>query len=176
MNLTIRQEETSDFHTVEQIIEAAFAHEAFSDQTEHKLVARLRTSEAFIPELSLVAEHNGMIVGHILFTKITIKGSGNTHESLALAPVSVLPEFQGKGIGGKLIMRGHEIAQSLGFQSIVLLGHAEYYPRFGYKRASEFGIKLPFEVPDENAMVVALGKNALDGVEGTVAYAPEFGV
>ena len=141
MSLIIRQEQTEDHLAVERIIEEAFANEAFSDQSEHHLVARLRTSEAFVPELSLVAELEGKIVGHILFTKITI----GTSDSLALAPVSVKPKFQGQGIGSQLITHGHEVAKKLGFGSAVLLGHAGYYPRFGYEKASDFNIHIPFD-------------------------------
>ncbi|MEM6700133.1 MAG: N-acetyltransferase [Bacteroidota bacterium] len=174
MNVTIRQEKQKDHNIVENLVVAAFKDVAISDHKEQFLVRRLRKSEAFIPELSLVAALNGQIIGHILLTKIKIANKNKHHGSLALAPISVLPEFQGKGIGGKLILSAHRIAESLGFQSIILLGHANYYPRFGYKKASEFDIQLPFEVPEENCMAIELKENALNKVSGTVVYPKAF--
>ena len=169
--MIIRQETHKDFKAVFNLIEEAFKTEKYSDHKEQFLVERLRKSAAFIPELSLVAEIDGKIVGHILITKLKI----NEFDSLALAPVSVLPEFQGKGIGGKLIIESHKKAKELGYQSIVLLGHETYYPRFGYERADKYGIELPFEVPKENCMVIELTKNGLKGVSGMVVYPNEFG-
>lgn len=105
-----------------------------SDHQEQFLVERLRKSDAFIPELSLVAEdEKGTIAGHILLTKLSIENDSETYESLALAPVSVKPEFQNQGIGGQLIREGHRVAQRLGYQSVILIGHENYYPKFGYK-------------------------------------------
>lgn len=173
--MTIRTEENSDCKSVSALIELAFRNVEHSDHKEHLLVERLRESEAFIPELSMLAEVDGQPVGYALLTKIKIV---NEHSqpttSLALAPIAVLPEYQGKGIGGKLILTIHEKAKALGFTSIVLLGHEDYYPRFGYKMAKEFGINLPFDVPDENCMLIELAENALQFVNGTVAYPKEF--
>lgn len=170
----IRQETKSDFGAVCKLIEKAFENEAMSDHKEHFLVERLRQSDVFMPELSLVAEIDGTVVGHVLLTKITINNGTQSFESLALAPVSVLPDYQGKGIGGKLIIEAHEKAKALGQTSIVLLGHDQYYPRFGYKQADTFGIKLPFDVPKENVMVIELVENGLSGVSGVVEYPQEF--
>lgn len=169
--IEIREEESGDRAMVEKLIEKAFFLEEHSCQ-EHLLVARLRESEAFVPQLSLVAQKDGKIVGYILFTKITI--GENQKVSLALAPVAVLPDYQGKGIGGELIKKGHDIALELGFDSVVLLGHDGYYPRFGYQRLSEFGITLPFDAPSECCMALELKKGALSGVNGEVCYAKEF--
>lgn len=120
MNITISQETQNDHQAVFNVIEHAFATEAMSDHQEQFLVERLRKSSAFVPELSIIAEveEDGQfhIVGHILLTKIRIKNDKKSFESLALAPVSVLPEFHGKGIGGKLITHAHEVARELGFQ------------------------------------------------------------
>jgi len=172
--MIIRQENNNDFKDVFNVIEKAFKTEQFSDHKEQFLVERLRKSNAFIPELSLVAEIDGKIVGHILVTKLKIKNKTSEFDSLALAPVSVLPEFQGKGIGGKLIVESHKKAKELGHKSIVLLGHEKYYPRFGYEQADKYGIELPFEVPKENCMVIELTENGLNGVNGMVEYPKEF--
>ena len=174
MRITIRKEESKDFKAVFNLIEKAFKSEQMSDHKEQFLVERLRKSKAFIPELSIVAEIEGKIVGHILTTKLKIKNKENEFNSLALAPVSVLPEFQGKGIGGKLILESHKIAKGLGYKSIILLGHEKYYPKFGYKQAHEFGVELPFEVPKENCMAIELIENGLKNVSGIVEYPKEF--
>lgn len=172
--ITIRQEQPSDYSAVFQLIEAAFKTDPHSDGSEQHLVERLRKSQAFIPELSLVAELDGQVVGHLLISKITIKNDEQSQEELSLAPVSVLPQFQGRGIGSALIKKGHEIAANLGFGIIVLLGHETYYPKFGYQQADLVGIRFPFEAPLINCMVVELQANALSKISGTVEYPPEF--
>ena len=172
--LVIRQETAADYDSVSKVIEKAFRNEEYSDQKEHLLVDRLRKSEAFIPELSLVADYQGEIIGHILLTRIKIKSDDRSFESLALAPVSVMPNYQNMGIGGKLIKQAHKIAKALRHKSIVVLGHEAYYPKFGYELASKYGIEIPFEAPDENCMVVELVEDGLQGVSGMVEYAGEF--
>lgn len=175
MNILFRQENKDDYAAVFNLIQRAFEKEEMSDHSEQYLVERLRNSEAFIPELSIVVEINQNIAGHILLTRIKVINNKNEEfESLALAPVSILPEYQGKGIGGKLIETAHKKAKELGFGSVILLGHENYYPRFGYGIAKKYGIKLPFEVPDENCMAIELIKGALEGVEGTVVYPKAF--
>ena len=174
MELKLRQETTTDYASVFKIIEEAFKTEEYSDSTEKFLVERLRNSKAFISQLSLVAEADNEIVGHIILTKIQIKNGNESFESLALAPVSVKPSHQKMGIGGQLIKKAHAIAKELGYKSIVLLGHAEYYPKFGYQLCSNYGIKIPFEAPDENCLAIELVNDGLKGVTGIVEYAKEF--
>lgn len=175
--LKIRQEEERDYKKVFQLIEEAFRNMEHSDHQEQFLVEKLRKSDAFIPELSLVAEdENGDIAGHILFTKLRIENDSETYESLALAPVSVKPEFQNQGIGGKLILQGHHIAQELGYQSVILIGHETYYPKFGYEKTSNFGISFPFEIPEENGMAIELVKDGLKNKKGVLKYPKEFGI
>ena len=167
--MIIRLEQTDDTEAVYDLVKKAFEHAEHTDHDEQNLVNRLRKSEAFIPELSLVAEENGRIVGHILFTKLKVASS----VQLALAPLSVLPGHQGKGIGGKLIEAGHARAKGLGYEYSILIGHAAYYPRFGYFPASRIGVVAPFDVPDENLMAFNLqGKNT--PLNGMLEYAKEF--
>lgn len=173
-SLVIKEEVKKDHDIVGDIIKAAFAFEEMSDQSEHLLVSRLRKTQAFIPALSLVAFLNEEPVGHILLTKIKIVTDDDIHESLALAPVSVLPIFQGKGIGSSLIHHAHRRAIELNYESIILVGHEDYYPRFGYRRLSEFNIALPFEVPDANAMAIELTTESLAEASGRVEYHPTF--
>lgn len=174
MKVELRQEITSDYPAVAEVIKSAFHNVGYSNHREHLMVERLRRSDAFIPQLSLVAEVSDKIVGHILLTKILIHTQKKSITSLALAPLSVIPEFQGKGAGSKLVAEGHRLAKELGFQSIIVLGHADYYPRFGYERANKYGIQLPFAVRDENCMVVSLTENGLSEMSGKVEYPSEF--
>lgn len=174
MKITIRPEKSSDFKAVFELIKKAFETEKLSDHKEQFLVERLRGSNAFVPELSLVAEFENKIVGHILLTKLKINNLNNQFESLALAPISVLPKFQHKGIGKSLIEHAHQKAKELGYKSIILLGHENYYPKFGYQPADKFGIKLPFDVPKENCMAIELTKDGLKGVHGLVTYPKAF--
>lgn len=170
LNLVIRQETENDQETVYEIVKAAFENAEHTNGDEQNLVNRLRKSEAFIPELSLVAEREGKLVGHILFTKAKI----GAKLVLAIAPLAVLPESQGQGIGKKLILTGHEIAKQLGFGAVILVGHPTYYPRFGYIPASKWGIKAPFEVPDECFMALELFEDSLKDVSGIFEHAKEF--
>lgn len=169
----IRQEQKNDYRKTEEVVQQAFLNEEFSDKTEHELVKRIRECDAFAPELSIVAVDEE-IVGHIMLSKIKIEKDGASVDSLALAPVSVATGHQKKGIGGKLIVAALEKAKELGCGSVVVLGHPEYYPKFGFKKASKWNIKAPFEVPEEVFMVVELRENALEGVEGIVQYSSAF--
>jgi predicted N-acetyltransferase YhbS len=173
-NLLIRQEHRKDWLEVERLIEAAFKEVTISDHKEHLLVRRLRNSKAFVPELSMIAEIDNKILGHILLTKITIDGDEKEVPSLALAPISVMPDYQGQGIGSMLINHAHHVAKKIKFESIILIGHAHYYPRFGYRKCSEYGIKLPFDTPDENCLALELVPGALIDVKGYVIYPKEF--
>lgn len=172
--IIIRQEKQQDHPRVFALIERAFRDEVHTDHLEQYLVERIRHSEAFVPALSLVAERDNELVGHILLSKIGIQVHEQMHESLALAPLSVSPSYRKQGIGGSLIRRAHQVAAQLGFTSVVLLGHADYYPRFGYRRAAEYGILLPFDVPEENCMAIELSENALRHVNGMVVYPEAF--
>jgi predicted N-acetyltransferase YhbS len=174
--INIRKETPADYAQVIELTGKAFESLEISDHNEGKLVERLRKSPNFIEDLSLVAELNGQVIGHILFTPIVIENGPKKFESLVLAPVSVLPEFQKMGIGSQLINAGHQKAIDLGFKSAILLGHPEYYPRFGYKPASTWGIKTHYELPSDDVfMAVELTNGALTGISGMVVFPPEFG-
>ena len=169
--MEIRQERADDYNTVFQVVTEAFSHAEHSDGNEQELVALLRATPSYIPELSLVAVEDGKIVGHILFTKITI----GEYIELALAPLSVLPAYQRRGIGLALIHEGHRIAKQLGYDYSVVLGSSTYYPRVGYIPASLYGIEAPFEVQSEYFMAFKLQDDAPQ-VKGVVKYDPTFGI
>lgn len=176
MNYTIIQEQKNDYKETEAVIKNAFESVEESDQNEHNIVSKIRQSDAFIPELSLVAVDNEtrQILGHILLSRIFINSGSEKVESLALAPVSVLPEYQNNGIGKALIKESLDKAKQLEFKSVVVLGHPDYYPKFGFKKASLWQIKAPFEVPDEALMVVELREHSLVNVSGTIEYSDAF--
>lgn len=144
MEIIIRQEKENDYKITESVVEEAFKSPEYNPN-EHLLVANLRKSNVFIPELSLIAEVDGKIVGHIMLTKLIIKNKEKEHESLALAPLSVLPLYQNKGIGSALINESLRIAKDLGYKSVIVLGHEKYYPKFGFKPTSKYlGYKISF--------------------------------
>lgn len=167
----IRKEQPEDYDTVYRLVKEAFANAEYTDGNEQNLVVELRKSSSFIPELSLVAVVEGKIAGHILFTKARVNGV----EVLALAPLSVLPEYQNKGVGLSLIKRGHMEARKLGYRYSVVLGHSNYYPKAGYVPASQFGVKAPFEVEDENFMAICLSENK-NKLNGMIEYDRVFGI
>ncbi|MBH0157271.1 N-acetyltransferase [Fictibacillus sp. 5RED26] len=175
MDIKIRIERTEDYRKTEEVVKSAFEPEEFSDEKEHLLVNRIRKTEAFVPELSLVAENNKQeIIGHILLSKVKIINEKKAVDSLALAPVSIISEYQNKGIGSLLIKAALSAAKELGYQSIIVLGHQDYYPKFGFQPASNWGIKAPFEVPDEVFMAIELTEDSLADVSGFVHYSEAF--
>jgi len=175
MTIHIRQETPEEYPAVSNLIQEAYRSVAYSNKKEHLMVERLRNSPSFIPQLSLVAQADiNELAGHILFTKLHIQDGQQRFPGLALAPLSIPPAFQQQGIGSELIRAGHCIANRLGYAYCVVLGHASYYPKFGYERLSKYPIELPIQVADENRMIIALTENGLKGVQGTIVYANEF--
>lgn len=169
--MLIRKENINDHEKIYLLIKDAFEKVEHRDGNEQDLVNLLRKGEAFIPELSLVAELNGEIIGHIMFTKARIQN----FTVLALAPLSVLPKYQRQGIGTSLIIEGHKIAATLGYSHSIVLGDSIYYQKIGYFPAKDLGIIPPFVVPSENFMVYKLIKNA-PIIKGVLNYAKEFGI
>lgn len=167
-NLIIRAEQPGDVLAIE-----AINRQAFGRPGEANLVNALRPS---LPrrDYSRVALLDGKPVGHILFSPILIDTGDRVESALALAPMAVLPEVQGQGIGSALVRDGLETLRQLGERIVVVLGHSDFYPRFGFQTASKYGIRAPFEVPDPVFMVIELQPGALQGIQGTVRYPPAF--
>lgn len=150
---------------------------AFDRKGEADLVDGLRMNAR--PYISLVAEIDEQVVGHIFFSPVQIESEveseATSFTALGLAPMAVLPEFQQQAIGSELVRRGLEACRRLGHEVVVVLGHPNYYPRFGFVPAATEGLTSEYPVPDEVFMVVELIPNALGGRCGLVKYHPEFG-
>mgnify|MGYP001819482455 CR=1 FL=1 len=150
---------------------------AFEGEEEVQIIAGIRDSEYFIPELSLVAESEGRIVGHIMFSVVTLVRFDRPAEKiLSLAPMAVEPEHQKEGIGSALVKAGMDKAQELGHKIVIVVGHPEYYPRFGFRKARMLGYDVGMEVPDEAFMVAGLQEDALLEQGGMVQFSPPFGI
>lgn len=123
---------------------------AFGFTKEAELVAALLDDETAQPSLSILARHDGKAVGHILFTRVTFKGETDSPLMYLLAPLAVIPEYQGMGIGGLLIRRGIEHLRRMGCRAVFVLGHATYYPRHGFEPcAEEKGFPAPYPIPEQ---------------------------
>lgn len=166
--IRVKLEKPADIPSVHNINEQAFEQPAEAD-----IVDKLRVK---CPEaLSLVAVDNGRVVGHVLFTPATVESETATIVGMGLAPMAVLPERQRAGIGSALVERGLEILHERGCPFVIVLGHPEYYPRFGFEPASRYGLKCQWEgVPDEAFMVMIFDEQALKGVSGVARYRDEF--
>jgi putative acetyltransferase len=166
--VTIREEQSGDATQIRIVIQ-----QAFGQTEEADIVDKLR--KACTHRISLVAVSRGPMVGHILFTPVTIQAKEKIIEGMGLAPMAVLPEFQRQGIGSKLVNVGLDIIKKNKHPFVIVLGHPTYYPRFGFVPASRYGIKSEYEnVPDEAFMVLVLDPQALKGVSGIAKYRPEF--
>ncbi len=164
--MEVRSEQTGDIRSIRKV-----NLDAFETDAEANLVDALRNSG--IDLISLVAEENGDIIGHILFSPVTIDDFPEI-KIMGLGPMAVVPEWQRKGIGAKLVNKGLRTCQESGYKAVVVLGHPEYYPRFDFKPSVEFGIYSEYDVPKEVFMVKELRQGALDKVTGTVKYHEAF--
>ena len=164
---TIRPEAPEDSDAIHYV-----ERQAFGQENEARLVEKLRSRRALA--ISLIAVEDNSIVGHIAFSPVEIEPECLGFEAVALAPVAVLPAFQNRGIGSRLIRAGLDECRRLGYGLVVLVGHADYYPRFGFVPARPKGLKCEFEVPDEAWMALELQEGVLAGKRGTVRFQREF--
>lgn len=166
--VTVRQESQSDAGAIAVVNQCAFGGEA-----EAQLVAAVRNSKSFIPELSLVAEVGERMAGHILLFRAYLDRQGKQVEVLALAPMSVVPSQSHRGIGSSLLEASLAKAASLGHKAIVVIGHPNYYRRFDFQKAAKWGIRCSLPVPEDSITAKELVSGALDG-GGLLHYPPEF--
>ena len=166
MAMVIRAECVGDVEAIREVHRLAFGQE-----DEGRLVDALRDEGHC--RISLVAERQGRVVGHILFSDLPVITDRGTVSTLALAPVAVLPEFQRQGIGSELVRQGLEQSRAQGHRIVIVLGHPEFYPRFGFSARLAEPLASPFS--GEAWMALELVEGALQGVEGRVEYPPPFG-
>jgi putative acetyltransferase len=167
-NINIRPETPQDIPQVRIINLKAFAQSEEAD-----IVDKLRESCSNI--LSLVAEDGGIIVGHILFSPVVIESSGKAINGMGLAPMAVMPDQQKQGIGSLMVRAGLSILRERNCPFVVVLGHPEYYPRFGFEPASKFGIKCQWDgIPDNVFMMIINDQKTLYGISGVARYRVEF--
>ncbi len=165
--MIIRPETIEDKESVRYVNEQAFGRAG-----EANLVESLHAKHKVI--LSLVAVEDGQIVGHILFCPVVIEEKPKSYDAIGLGPMAVLPQFQGQGIGSALVRSGFEALRQNNHQVVIVLGHPEFYSRFGFSPASSFGVGCQFNVPDEVFMLAELSPELAAGKSGTVIYPPEF--
>jgi putative acetyltransferase len=163
----IREEAPEDAAAIHELNASAFETDA-----EAQLVDALRAAGALT--LSLVAEVDGEIVGHIAFSPVVVDSAGQSSAGVGLAPMAVAPPYQRRGIGGRLVGEGLRRLRDAGHRFCVVLGHAEYYPRHGFVRASKHGIRWERPVPDDVFFVRELAPDGLAGLSGIVRYRPEL--
>jgi putative acetyltransferase len=166
-NLIIRAEATADHAAIRHVNEAAFGGSEEAD-----LVEALRKAGGVL--LSVVAESESRIVGHILFSRMWIETPTGPIDAVALAPMAVLPEHQRKQIGGRLIRYGLDALRGLGERIVIVVGHPAYYPRFGFSSARASSLESPF--PRDAFMALELTPGSLDRVQGRVKYPDAFGL
>ena len=166
--IIIREEVKQDHDAVRNINQRAFAAEG-----EARIVDNLRANCADV--LSLVAESDGQVVGHIFFSPVEINHDGSTIRGMGLAPMAVLPEWQNQQIGSKLVEEGLKRIKLADCPYIIVLGHEHYYPRFGFEKASKYGLRSQWDgVPDEVFMVLVFDQSRMAEVSGVATYRDEF--
>jgi predicted N-acetyltransferase YhbS len=167
--MIIRLETQEDFSKIYELVKIAFQTAAVTSGHEQDFVNELRSGDHYIPELALVAEEDGQLVGHSMLTKARIVGESGEHEILFLGPLSVVLEKRKTGIGSALIAESFKRARELGYTSVILAGDPAYYSRFGFKSCGSFGITYE-GVPDPYAMAYELTPDGLKGVHGILAH------
>lgn len=166
--VTIREEKPGNERQIRVVNQRAF-----SQNEEADIVDKLR--QTCPNAISLVALSGDQVVGHILFTPVIIQEKERSITGMGLAPIAVLPEFQRQGTGSKLVKAGLDLVKKAKYPFIIVLGHPTYYPRFGFIRASRYGVASEYEnVPDEAFMILALDQATLKGISGVAKYRPEF--
>lgn len=167
-DIEIRPEQPGDSPAIRAVNELAFGQ-----PVEATIVDALRAAGCTI--ISLVAFREDRVVGHILFSPVTVDTKGGIVTGMGLAPMAVLPEFQSLGVGSALVRAGLSEVRAKSYPFAVVLGHPHYYPRFGFVPASRHGLRCAWsEVPDEVFMALVLDETAMQGVAGLARYRPEF--
>ena len=165
--MIIRQENAEDFSRIYELVKIAFQTAEVTSGQEQELVGKLRNSANYIPELALVAEENGELLGHIMLTRTLVVDGDHKAEVLFLGPISVVEEYRRRGIGSALMRQSLKLAGELGYEAVVLVGDPAYYHRFGFKTSADWGIRHVLDIPSEFVMACELVPDALTNVRGT---------
>lgn len=173
-SLAIRPERPGDEAAIREIHLVAFARGGVEGSAEANLVDALRAACAYPPELSVVAEVEGCLAGHLLISFAAIETATGDVPCLALAPVGVLPGYERLHVGTRLMRHALAEATCMGYRLLVVLGHPKYYRHFGFRPAAPLGIECQWPVASEAFMVLELVPGALEGVRGRVKYHPAF--
>ncbi len=177
MNLLIKQTLQEDFAITENITREAFWNVYKPGCSEHLVLHNLRKSQSYVKELDLIAVYNNQIVGHIISTKAKVVDKlNNEYEVLCAGPLSVLPDFQKKGIGEKLLKESIQLSKVLGFRGMILFGNPDYYHRFGFVNAQNFEITTKDYQNFEPFMALELFENSLIDVKGRFIEDESFNV
>jgi len=166
MKIEIRLEEEKDHEIVENLTREAFWNEHVPGCDEHLLIHNLRNTKEFIKELDFVAIYNDETIGNIVYVKTKVKNHDKEHSVLTFGPLSVLPKYQNKGIGGKLIKHTIKLAKEMGYKAIIIYGDPEYYKRFGFKPSKEYKITNEEKKYPAALLVLELYPHSLEGIEG----------
>ena len=167
MDIILRPEKPEDYREAEHVTREAFWNHHVPGCDEHYLLHIMRSCPAFVPELSIVALWDGKILGHVAYVKSFIHSNdGKEHEVLFLGPISVLPDYQGRGIGRRLIAHSKQLAREMGFRAIVLYGDPNYYTRQGFVPAETLGLRTADNMYAVALHVCELYENALLGIQG----------
>jgi len=168
--MIIRPENKKDTQVLYNLVQEAFKTAKVSNGDEQNFVQRLRAGENYIPELALVAEDEGRLIGHIMLTRTTIESDQGTLSVLLLAPLAVVLDRRGKGVGGELLKTACFLAKDSGYRAIFLVGDPAYYQRFGFKSAEVFGIQNTNGIPHPYVMACELVPDALSGKQGCITF------
>jgi putative acetyltransferase len=168
--MQIRPERPSEFSEIYELVRTAFATAKVSEGDEQDFVDRLRAGPDYIPELALVAEDEGGIIGHIMLTRTSVVTADGARQVLLLAPICVALERRDRGVGARLIGEALRRARELGHTAVVLVGDPAYYARFGFRPCASFGIANANGIPDQYVMALELAARSLADAAGSIRF------
>ena len=166
--MLIRPETPADFPAIYDFVKTAFATADRCDGDEQDYVNKLRASDRYLPQLALVAEENGILIGHIMLTTMSIIDGNTTYTQLLLSPLCVALSHRKTGVGSQLVAESFRLARPMGYQAVFLVGNPAYYSRFGFRPVADFGIVNDSTIPDPYVMGCELVPNGLQGQQGSI--------
>jgi predicted N-acetyltransferase YhbS len=168
--MVLRQEQEADFPGIYELVQTAFQTARVSSGDEQNFVNRLRGGGNYIPELALVAEAGGKLLGHIMLTRTSVETASGPQPMLLLGPLAVRLERRSQGLGAQLVQEALRRAKALGHGAVILVGDPAYYSRFGFKSANHFGISNTNGIPDDNVLASELVPGALQNLQSAISF------